>query len=102
MGEVEECDDASSAIIRERLMGQVFSVAAQIVEEGICSMEDVDRGAKVGLRWAIGPFEIANRIGIEEAIGMASTYSELADLELPMWFKQQVHAFEFTYVDVDV
>ena len=62
IGEVEECDDASSAIIRERLMGQVFSVAAQIVEEGICSMEDVDRGAKVGLRWAIGPFEIANRI----------------------------------------
>ena len=102
IGEVEECDDASSAIIRERLMGQVFSVAAQIVEEGICSMEDVDRGAKVGLRWAIGPFEIANRIGIEEAIGMASTYSELADLELPMWFKQQVHAFEFSYVDVDV
>ena len=37
--------------VSERLLGVVFGVAAQIVEEDICSMEDVDRGAKVGLRW---------------------------------------------------
>ena len=43
------------AVIAERLYGVVFGVAAQIVEEGVCSMEDVDREAKVGLRWARGP-----------------------------------------------
>ena len=56
----EECDEDTKRIISERLLGQVFSVSAQIVEEEVCSMEDVDRGAKVGLRWAKGPFEIAN------------------------------------------
>ena len=40
--------------ISRRLYGVVFGVATQIVEEGVCSVEDVDRGAKVGLRWAYG------------------------------------------------
>jgi enoyl-CoA hydratase/3-hydroxyacyl-CoA dehydrogenase len=102
IGDEEDCDDDSSAIISERLLGQVFSVAAQIVEEGICSMEDVDRGAKVGLRWARGPFEIANKIGIGRAAGMACSYSELAGLELPGWFKDRNQDFEFSYVDVEV
>ena len=53
--------------ISERLYGVVFGVAAQIVEEGVCSMEDVDRGAKVGLRWARGPFEMMNRVGVQDA-----------------------------------
>ena len=102
IGDEEDCDDDSSAIISERLLGQVFSVAAQIVEEGICSMEDVDRGAKVGLRWARGPFEIANKIGIGRAVGMACSYSELAGLELPGWFEDRNQDFEFSYVDVEV
>ena len=102
IGDEEDCDDDSSAIISERLLGQVFSVAAQIVEEGICSMEDVDRGAKVGLRWARGPFEIANKIGIGRAVGMACSYSELARLELPVWFEDRNQSFEFSYVDVDI
>ncbi|MEC7700962.1 MAG: 3-hydroxyacyl-CoA dehydrogenase NAD-binding domain-containing protein, partial [Candidatus Thermoplasmatota archaeon] len=57
-----DCDDGAARRIRERLLGQAFAVAAQVVEEQICTMEDVDRGAKVGLRWSRGPFEIANRI----------------------------------------
>ena len=67
IGEDVECDHETSTKDQRRLLGQVFAVSAQIVEEEICSIEDVDRGAKVGLRWAEGPFEIANRIGIEEA-----------------------------------
>ena len=42
-------DEATYAAVSERLLGVVFGVAAQIVEEDVCSMEDVDRGAKVGL-----------------------------------------------------
>ena len=78
IGESEECDDDTARVISERLLGQVFSVSAQIVDEEICSMEDVDRGAKVGLRWAKGPFELANEIGVDEASRMAINYSVLA------------------------
>ena len=102
IGEDTECSDEAAAIIRQRLMGQVFAVSAQIVDEEICSMEDVDRGAKVGLRWALGPFEIANRIGISEAVSMAQSYADLAEFELPNWFAELTEPLEFNYVDIHV
>ncbi len=102
IGEDEGCSDESAVVIRERLLGQVFAVSSQIVDEGICSMEDVDRGAKVGLRWARGPFELANRIGVGEAVRMASAYAADAELNLPDWFTDRKESFEFSYIDVGV
>ena len=99
-------------IISNRLFGVVFGVATQIVDEGICSMEDVDRGAKVGLRWAKGPFELMNKIGIEKSYSMAQSYSELCVLEdgtkpwkVPEFFKQQSDSknpWDFSYVDTSI
>ena len=98
----EECSEEAATVIRERLLGQVFAVSAQIVAEKICTMEDVDRGAKVGLRWALGPFEIANKIGVKEAVRMATSYADEADLELPDWFTERRESFDFSYIDVTV
>ena len=102
IGEDTECNEDIAEIIRERLLGQVFAVSSQIVEEEICSIEDVDRGAKVGLRWAEGPFEIANKIGIKEAIRMAKSYSELAEFKLPLWIEEKDELFKFNYIDIDI
>ncbi len=102
IGSDTDCDAESTRIIKERLLGQAFAVASQIVEERICSMEDVDRGAKVGLRWSRGPFEIANRIGVTDAARMAEAYAEEAGLELPAWFTERENPFEFSYVDIEV
>ena len=103
IGDDSDVDDDAAEIISTRLLGQVFAVAAQIVEEEICSMEDVDRGAKVGLRWARGPFELANRIGVEKAANMAEEYSQLAGFEMPSLLSQQAskgEGFTFSYLDV--
>ena len=97
-----ECDEETSKLIKERLLGQVFAVSAQIVEEEICSIEDVDRGAKVGLRWAEGPFEIANRVGIEDTKRMASEYAKLAGFELPKWIAEKEGSFDFNYIDTKI
>ena len=102
IGEITECDEETSQIISERLLGQVFAVSAQIVQEEICSIEDVDRGAKVGLRWAEGPFEIANKIGIKDAKRMAGKYAELAKFELPLWIKEKEGLFDFNYIDTKI
>lgn len=101
IGEDTECSDEAAEIIRNRLLGQVFAVAGQIVDEEICSLEDVDRGAKVGLRWARGPFEIANRLGIDNAKTMAENYAKLAGFETPsVWERSQ--NFVFNYVDSSI
>ena len=92
-------------VVSERLLGVVFGVAAQIVEEDICSMEDVDRGAKVGLRWARGPFEMMNRIGVGEACRMATAYAQTAGegWTVPAFFANQAdEAWDFSYVDSEV
>ena len=39
-----------------------FLVAAAIVDEKVGTIEDVDIGARVGLRWPLGPFELMNKI----------------------------------------
>ena len=101
--EETECDAEAAKIISERLLGQVFAVCSQIVAEEICSMEDVDRGAKVGLRWMNGPFEIMNAIGIDEAYRMASAYAEVAEFDLPPYFgikAETGHGWDFNFVDV--
>ena len=102
IGDETESGEEASRVIRERLLGQVFAVSAQIVEEDICSKEDVDRGAKVGLRWARGPFELANRLGVDEAVRMAEAYSDLAGFELPEWFANLSGPMQFSLVDVVV
>ena len=94
--------DEQYTAVSERLLGVVFGVAAQIVEEDICSMEDVDRGAKVGLRWARGPFEMMNRIGVGEACRMAKAYAQTAGegWTVPAFFTEQGDtAWDFSYVD---
>ena len=101
IGEDTDCSEDAAEMIKTRLLGQVFAVAGQIVDEEICSLEDVDRGAKVGLRWARGPFELANRIGIESAKAMAEDYCELANFPVPEVWKRD-SAFSFSYVDLNV
>lgn len=104
IGEDSEYSQDQYTAVSERLLGVVFGVAAQIAEEEICSMEDIDRGAKVGLRWARGPFEMMNRIGVSEAYRMASAYQVLAGNSwvLPSFFKEQSDSstnWDFSYVD---
>ena len=99
----EECEPSASEKIRERLLGAVFCVASQIVEEGICSMEDVDRGAKVGLRWVNGPFEMANSIGVDMASRLASEYASLASIQNPTtYIEQGSEPFKFEFFDLNL
>ncbi len=99
-------------VVSRRLYGVVFGVAAQIVDEGVCSMEDVDRGAKVGLRWARGPFELMNRVGVENSFNMAQEYLELcrdvngeSNWKIPQFFADQAaddSPWVFSYVDTSI
>ncbi|MFC1531841.1 3-hydroxyacyl-CoA dehydrogenase NAD-binding domain-containing protein [Thermodesulfobacteriota bacterium] len=64
--------------IADRLMAAVFYVASMMLQEGVAGVEDTDLGAKVGLRWSKGPFEIMNKVGIDK------TYDMVEDL-LKAW-----------------
>ncbi|MBW1782614.1 MAG: enoyl-CoA hydratase/isomerase family protein [Deltaproteobacteria bacterium] len=85
-----EADDAGFENVADRLLGAVFYVAASLLEEGVTDMTDIDLGAKVGLRWRKGPFELMNRVGIEKAYAqVAGLLKAWTDLSVPVHLKNQ-------------
>jgi enoyl-CoA hydratase/3-hydroxyacyl-CoA dehydrogenase len=62
-----DADPARLDAIGERMLAVVFYVAAALVDEGVGTIEDTDIGARVGLRWPHGPFELMNRAGLARA-----------------------------------
>jgi enoyl-CoA hydratase / 3-hydroxyacyl-CoA dehydrogenase len=81
-----EPDEASIKPVSERLLGVVFTIAGHLVDEGVSTLEDTDIGARVGLRWPIGPFELANQIGKAVATQHVKSLTEKYNLDFPECF----------------
>ncbi|HEV8360842.1 MAG TPA: enoyl-CoA hydratase-related protein [Candidatus Thermoplasmatota archaeon] len=62
--------------VKERILGVAFGIAAQLVEEGVASIGDTDKGAIVGLRWARGPFALMNEVGPRDALRLVEGVSK--------------------------
>lgn len=93
-------------VIQDRLYGGCLGAAAALVSEGVASIEDTDRGAKVGLRWRRGPFEIMNRIGINKAYqvikAIADSNSDFNMPEIVITQKTIGEPFTFRFVDLEI
>jgi len=94
------------AAVTDRLYGVCLGVAATLVDEGVTSMEDTDRGAKIGLRWTLGPFEIMNRLGIEKTFALVQMVADrYPDFRMPGLLTRQKQSglpFAFTLVNLAV
>jgi enoyl-CoA hydratase/3-hydroxyacyl-CoA dehydrogenase len=99
-----EVDISKTEQIENRLLGTVFIVACYLAEEGVSSIEDIDRGAKIGLRWRRGPFEIMNKYGIERSYDIVSKYVQKYPMfKIPSNLKVQYELkkpWEFDFVDL--
>jgi enoyl-CoA hydratase/3-hydroxyacyl-CoA dehydrogenase len=99
-------DESKLPALVDRFHGVCLGVAAALVDEGVASIEDTDRGAKIGLRWVIGPFEIMNKIGIAKTYEVVQAICrKYPDFKMPAVLEKQ-HAlgrpFEFNFVDLEV
>lgn len=99
-------DASKFEAIEERFLGVCLGVAAALVDEGVASKEDTDRGAKIGLRWAKGPFEIMNRIGIAKTCelveAVAGRHPDFKVAALLVNQNRTGRPFEFNWVDLKV
>lgn len=98
-----EPDDAKFEIIQDRLYGACLGAAAALASENVASIEDIDRGAKIGLRWRLGPFELMNKIGIDRTYrviqAVADRYSDFNMPDIIIHQKKRATPFTFQYVD---
>ncbi|MFH1138795.1 MAG: 3-hydroxyacyl-CoA dehydrogenase family protein [Pseudomonadota bacterium] len=63
--------------VMNRIFGAAFSEAAELVEKGVASPEDVDLGMRLGYGWNVGPFEIADNAGLDTWLLIARAVREL-------------------------
>lgn len=76
-GEAKPGQESRAAkAIASRLRGVTFGISCHLVDEGVATQRDTDRGATIGLRWERGPFAMMNKLGIATA---AKDVQALAD-----------------------
>ena len=101
-----DVDESKVPTVVDRFYGVCLGVAAALVDEGVASIEDTDRGAKIGLRWSMGPFEIMNRIGIDKTHAAVKAIAErYPDFKMPAVLERQKELgkpFDFNFVDLEV
>jgi 3-hydroxyacyl-CoA dehydrogenase len=51
--------------VMNRIFSAAFREAVELVEQGIATPEDIDAGMRLGYGWNAGPFEIADRAGLD-------------------------------------
>jgi len=101
-----DVDESRLAPVVERFYGVCLGVAAALVDEGVATIEDTDRGAKIGLRWIMGPFEIINKIGVDRTYtAVAAITQKYPDFKMPEVLARQNaigQPFDFKFVDLEI
>jgi enoyl-CoA hydratase/3-hydroxyacyl-CoA dehydrogenase len=93
-------DPSKFDAVSARLLAATFLAATSLVDEGVGTMEDTDIGARVGLRWRRGPFEMINRFGIKAAGDLVGQFGGGWDIPVPgdlslQWRSNAPFAFTF-------
>ena len=100
-----DVDESKIPAAKDRYYGVCLGVAAALVDEGVASIEDTDRGAKIGLRWSMGPFEIMNKIGIEKTYAAVKAITQkYPDFKMPKILETQNESgkpFAFNFVNLE-
>ena len=72
----------SPGIISTRLIAPMINEACEILMEGVADMEDIDTTMKIGYGFPYGPFEMADKIGIDVVVRwLDNLYKEFGDIK---------------------
>lgn len=73
------CEE-SAGLISVRIFVAQLNEACEVLMEGVGSMEDIDKTMKIGLGQNLGPFEMADKIGLDKINRwMENLYREFGD-----------------------
>ncbi len=69
--------------IAERMLGCVFFVCSQLLEEKVCSAIDLNKGAKIGLKWRKGPIDLMKQFGESEVLRLVQNCCAIYNEKIP-------------------
>jgi 3-hydroxybutyryl-CoA dehydrogenase len=74
--------EESPGLISVRIFCAMMNEACEVLMEGVASMEDIDCTMKTGLGLSLGPFEQADKIGLDKVLRwMDNLYGEFGDIK---------------------
>jgi len=76
-------DQTKESYIRERMLGVVFLVCSQLLDESVCTAEAINRGARIGLSWKKGPIELMEKLGEDEVRRLIQQITKRYGLDTP-------------------
>lgn len=62
---------------KDRLLGLVLGTAGQLLDEGVTSPQDLNRGVQIGTQWELAPFEKINKMGADKALKLVEGYNKV-------------------------
>lgn len=72
--------EESPGLVSVRLGVSLISEACNLLMEGVASMEDIDFVSRKGIGMSLGPFEMADKIGLQRVVRwMDNLYNEFGD-----------------------
>jgi 3-hydroxybutyryl-CoA dehydrogenase len=73
------CEE-SPGLISIRIFAAQLNEACSVLMEGVASLEDIDKTMRTGMGQTLGPFEMADKIGLDKVLRwMENLYSEFGD-----------------------
>jgi enoyl-CoA hydratase/3-hydroxyacyl-CoA dehydrogenase len=82
-GEVS-ADIAIRQKVAERMLGVVFLVCAQLLDEEVCTVDAINRGARIGLQWKKGPVDLMIQYGETEVLKLVGKVAAIYSTEMPL------------------
>ncbi|MFA5816530.1 MAG: 3-hydroxyacyl-CoA dehydrogenase NAD-binding domain-containing protein [Bacteroidales bacterium] len=72
----------SPGLLSVRLFAALINEACEIFMEGVGTMEDIDLSVRTGLGLGMGPFELADKIGLDKVLRwLENLYNEFGDMK---------------------
>jgi 3-hydroxybutyryl-CoA dehydrogenase len=60
----------SPGFVTNRIIPLVMNEGAKLLEEGLATMEDIDKIVKLSFNWPMGPFELCDLVGIDVGVDL--------------------------------
>jgi 3-hydroxybutyryl-CoA dehydrogenase len=71
----------SAGLVSVRIYVVLLNEACEILMEGISNIEDIDQTMKIGFGMRLGPFELADKMGLDKILRwMDNIYNEFGDI----------------------
>lgn len=80
-------DQDARAKVKDRLLGNVFTIATHLVENDVVSVADLELGVCTALAWPKGPFGMMNDLGMEETTRLIQLSVAVGDYKMPKRFQ---------------